>query len=518
MKIATTGTHRPITLILDTSAEASILKKSTLKSCEKLRIDKGISISGITKNIIQSEGYIKNYLIRKNYNIEENFYIINDDGCNFGADGIIGLPFFRIFQKFTCEPEHKSMTLETYNLTFVFDIFKYESVEQSFSQKIENPIKNLLTNEKINTNKKLNLRKLRQTKVKIAKKIIDKKIDELKHNSSWKIIIKNDIFSRKGKEKLVYMKENYSVPKIKNLLKIYKKYFETHKNIDKNIQGQEEKFKENVLSMSPFIGAIEHYKELLKTSPYFGAIDYKNLLKMSPLIGAINCEELSPLVGAINCEKLSPLVGAINCEKLSPLVGANNYENDNIIEKEIEEFKNFEPEVNENIIVRKSNEANLLQNCNYYDYIKAHRKQKSNTIFQHSKEFIRNIFSIAYGMKKDLPFILSNSNGLKIFNSVRPPEKITKTLSNVHKKSTINEKGKISSKLESVTLENFDNHKILNKTNKNIANVRLQTLNIEPLSVCKSYNCRKIMQNIISLLLLLSIKQNNLLFRVQLTF
>ena len=87
------GKENKLTFLLDTGADLSVIKRSSLKFRVKYALKGGISIKGISDMIMKTEGTITLKLFTDTHETTHTFHVV---GSEFGIqyDGILGSDFF----------------------------------------------------------------------------------------------------------------------------------------------------------------------------------------------------------------------------------------------------------------------------------------------------------------------------------------------------------------------------------------------------------------------------------------
>ena len=87
------GKESKLTFLLDTGADLSVIKRSSLQSMVSYALKGGISIKGISDTIMKTEGTLTLKLFTDAHETTHTFHIV---GSEFGIqyDGILGRDFF----------------------------------------------------------------------------------------------------------------------------------------------------------------------------------------------------------------------------------------------------------------------------------------------------------------------------------------------------------------------------------------------------------------------------------------
>ena len=87
------GKENKLTFLLDTGADLSVIKRSSLQPGIKCTLKGGINIKGISKTIMKTEGTIKLKLFTDTHETTDPFHVVgNEFGIQYG--GILGLNSF----------------------------------------------------------------------------------------------------------------------------------------------------------------------------------------------------------------------------------------------------------------------------------------------------------------------------------------------------------------------------------------------------------------------------------------
>lgn len=95
------------TFLVDSQADISIFKASSIFSKLNINSSDKIQIKGITSDTITSIGSVHVYLIFPNFNLNCKFHIVSDD-FHIPADGILGRDFLK---NNTCIIDYNNMSL-----------------------------------------------------------------------------------------------------------------------------------------------------------------------------------------------------------------------------------------------------------------------------------------------------------------------------------------------------------------------------------------------------------------------
>lgn len=109
--------RQPVTLIVDTGADISIIKENTMKPLENIYIDENCMINGVTDGKLKTIGCTYTNILINNYKIPQKFQAVTKDFPIF-ADGILGRDFLVNFECNIC--------LKTWLLTFELNQEKFE--------------------------------------------------------------------------------------------------------------------------------------------------------------------------------------------------------------------------------------------------------------------------------------------------------------------------------------------------------------------------------------------------------
>lgn len=90
------------TYLLDTGANISTLKISTLRDNTQINNQNSCQINGIIEGIVKTKGSIDTYLLNNDIELEYQLQIVDDD-FPVPADGILGLDFIR---KYNCKLDY----------------------------------------------------------------------------------------------------------------------------------------------------------------------------------------------------------------------------------------------------------------------------------------------------------------------------------------------------------------------------------------------------------------------------
>lgn len=107
IKINCIDTDHSCTLLVDSQADISLIKISSLKPNIILNQNEIINITGITSNAVSTLGTICTSLIVSNYLIQQIFHVVNDD-FNIPANGILGKDFLKDNK---CQINYENMIL-----------------------------------------------------------------------------------------------------------------------------------------------------------------------------------------------------------------------------------------------------------------------------------------------------------------------------------------------------------------------------------------------------------------------
>lgn len=93
------------TFLVDSQADVSIIRRSSLKSTAPINIEEIINISGVTKGVVRSEGSINTLICVDIRNVEHNFVVVPSD-FPIPTDGILGKDFI---QTYSCIIDYQTM-------------------------------------------------------------------------------------------------------------------------------------------------------------------------------------------------------------------------------------------------------------------------------------------------------------------------------------------------------------------------------------------------------------------------
>lgn len=108
IKLKINNVERILTILVDSQADASILKESSLKSHNKVNTNEKIQLQGITDGSISSLGSFDSKIPFQNNLIDQKWHIV-PDSIRIHADGILGKDFLKPFK---AAINYWSMTLD----------------------------------------------------------------------------------------------------------------------------------------------------------------------------------------------------------------------------------------------------------------------------------------------------------------------------------------------------------------------------------------------------------------------